>query len=745
MTRWTPISLFFFAFISLFCEAQNDTLLFSHTAPPALINQSNSLPLAWMGGLDYGAFNELDINCDGRRDLLLFDKTGNRTLPLIHQGGVGANYQYEPEWQAFLPPLQSWVVTRDYNNDGRMDIFCHTNAGIMVYKNESSSGNLAFAPAISTAQIYSDYGGSTPVNLYVSSSDIPAIDDLDGDGDLDIAVFGLLGSTIEFHQNQSMELYGHADSLIFIMADRCFGSFTEGFSNNTIFLDSCMFSVQGPNDVDLRNGGSRHSGSTLLALDLEGNGLMDLLIGDISFTNVVALTNSGTAQEAYMSSQDTSFPSTDIPVDVQLFPAMYYSDIDNDQIKELIVGPNSPNNAKNYSNTWLYENTGTNSAPQFQRSSTSYIHDQTIDLGKGCYPAPIDVNGDGLMDLVIGHYGLSDGGNGLYTTRLTLLTNTGSAQNPEFTITDTNFAQLSQLPFPVALTPTFGDINGDGLPDMILGDEQGKLHAFANTGSANQAVFSLTQQAFQGIDVGNYAAPQLIDLNRDGLLDLVIGEFNGNINYYENSGTAQVPVFGLATDSLGGILARGVLGSAGISRPFVFTQSDGSYGLLVGTNGNHIHQYGSIDGQLNGTFVEVDSQLIAYDLGRHLSPVLYDFNSDGKLDLVVGNEAGGLYYLRGIDASELSSDETAHQTVRFHLYPNPTNGQLHLTLPERILLETDLREGLNYSISNGLGVYVQRGIWKGEPFDVSNLAPGWYNLELKHTQWRSINRFIRMN
>ncbi len=44
-----------------------------------------------------------------------------------------------------------------------------------------------------------------------------------------------------------------------------------------------------------------------------------------------------------------------------------------------------------------------------------------------------------------------------------------------------------------------------------------------------------------GIDVGQHAAPQLVDFNGDGLLDLIIGERGGNINYYENKGTPTDP------------------------------------------------------------------------------------------------------------------------------------------------------------------------------------------------------------
>ena len=55
-----------------------------------------------------------------------------------------------------------------------------------------------------------------------------------------------------------------------------------------------------------------------------------------------------------------------------------------------------------------------------------------------------------------------------------------------------------------------------------------KLHLFKNNGSGN---FNLFSANFQSIDIGQFAHPQLIDVNRDGLTDLIIGEQDGSINY----------------------------------------------------------------------------------------------------------------------------------------------------------------------------------------------------------------------
>ncbi|MEZ5148263.1 MAG: hypothetical protein R2759_14665 [Bacteroidales bacterium] len=61
---------------------------------------------------------------------------------------------------------------------------------------------------------------------------------------------------------------------------------------------------------------------------------------------------------------------------------------------------------------------------------------------------------------------------------------------------------------------------------MITGDEDGLLHYFRNDAAAGEpADFKLTQPNFKGIDVGQSAKPQIIDINRaDGKPDLLVGE-----------------------------------------------------------------------------------------------------------------------------------------------------------------------------------------------------------------------------
>ena len=62
---------------------------------------------------------------------------------------------------------------------------------------------------------------------------------------------------------------------------------------------------------------------------------------------------------------------------------------------------------------------------------------------------------------------------------------------------------------------------------MILGDNNGQLYYFENDGSTLSNWPNFLDYELLNIDVGSFATPQLVDLNRDGLLDLIIGERMG--------------------------------------------------------------------------------------------------------------------------------------------------------------------------------------------------------------------------
>jgi hypothetical protein len=149
------------------------------------------------------------------------------------------------------------------------------------------------------------------------------------------------------------------------LIDACWGKFIESDTDNNIQLNSNV----GPCDhsnINPPQNGVRHSGSSLLAMDLNNDNAMDLILGDVSHYNLTALTNGALPGDtALMTSMDANFPSNTTPVNLPIFPAAFFEDVNHDGIKDLVIGTNASGGSENLESVWYYKNFGTNSNPNF--------------------------------------------------------------------------------------------------------------------------------------------------------------------------------------------------------------------------------------------------------------------------------------------------------------------------------------------------------------------------------------------
>ncbi|MCB0610420.1 MAG: T9SS type A sorting domain-containing protein [Lewinellaceae bacterium] len=643
----------------------------------------------WAGGLNCPQPSAVDLNNDGLQDLYIFDRVGDVHLTFINQGTPGhPDFVLAPEYALNFPVIHNWCLLRDYDGDGIQDIFSYSDQAfdaVMVYKGHYQAGKLAFTRFHFQGPADVIYIPG-PTQLYVSTIDYPAVDDLDCDGDLDILTFNVAGGIIELYTNRSVEMGYGRDSLIYKLAEGCWGGIYESGLQVEVTLSpvmgECADHFWDPDDTPLQ---FRHSGSTLVTFDGDGDGDKELMLGDLSFSNLNYLVNGGNCQKAWITDQNALFPNTAQLAEIPLFPAAFYLDVTGDGKRDLLAAPNNKLGSIDQNCFWLYQNTGQDNAPAFSLQQKNWLVDGMIDLGTGARPVFVDVDADGLPDLVAGNYSIY-APFGAKDPRVFYFRNTGTASQPAFTLTNSDFMGMNAFSASsFAFTPCFGDLDGDGDLDALVGEQFGHLFFVENTAGPGQPMaFKPAVYDYKGINVGQASVPQIIDLNRDGLPDLLVGERNGNINYFQNTGTAQNPEFNPDPESapnnffLGQVDTRIMGYTTGYSAPWV-QEVNGQYRLFTGTEVGRIESYSNIDGNLGGVFTtdtETYGQIAA---GERTQVTLADINNDGKLEIAVGNFRGGItIYETDLDGPPVGTVQPHDRPQLVELFPNPTAGDFFL-------------------------------------------------------------------
>ena len=241
----------------------------------------------------------------------------------------------------------------------------------------------------------------------------------------------------------------------------------------------------------------------------------------------------------------------------------------------------------------------------------------------------------------------------------------------------------------------------DGRKDLLLGTAEGRLLLLFNEGSNNEPVFNagvFLQVGPPGgktdIDVVSRSAPCIVDWNNDGRRDLLVGAGDGQLRLFLNEGEDFAPDYRetvILPDAYGSLVVP-----FGSSSPVVADwDGDGRKDIISGHTAGHLIFYKNVGSDMAPEFdrgYEVESVSVIFDLvgiGR-TRPCLCDWTGDGRLDLLVGSMYSKLHLIEG---EEIIPDALPDFMAAASLdapWPQPARGSARLSFSLAGPAELDL-------------------------------------------------------
>jgi hypothetical protein len=717
--------------LAIAAQAQSGgKISFQYDQRPTVSVEGRTVLNPWVGGLNATQYSTVRLNDDARDDLVVFDRTINKVHTFVaidNPNGSGTAWQYAPQYEAAFPYIYSWMLLVDYDGDGRKDIFTYGTGTVRVFHNESQNGQVAFRMV--TDRLMTE-GFNGPLPLYGSNGDMPAITDYDGDGDIDIITFDSSGNLVAYQQNMSIETTGKKDILSFKrMGGLCWGHFSKEYCNDFTFGVQCDL---GLGRVDPKPSGARplHTGNSLMVIDANGDGTKDLLFGFVTCENTALLRNAGpNSDKANFTSFDSLYPATN-PIRFPAFPATFWEDVDGDGQKDLIASPNVDTNdglAYDFkASAWFYKNTGTNQKPEFQLVQKNFLQADMIDLGERAAPALADLDGDGDMDLLVGYSGTQVGKE--YRGGIWHFENKGTLQNPAFALVTTDYLNITKTLALSNVVPSFTDVDGNGSTDLVLtsnGAQGLDLRVLFNAAPKGVAVqYNLTGATkWPTPDRAQFGElPTVVDVDRDGKPDLLLGKSDGTIHYFRNTGTATAPTLQLQSQNFGGFTVGNSFDTKVRSLVVTDVNGDQKNELIAATQNGQVRIYQFPD-RPDQSLTLLDSLASLGTPGFGLIAAAADLDGDQLPDLMIGSQAGGLRYLKNTSQKVVVTGIPEEPTGPW-AFPNPTDR--YLTVRPQFDGRLEL-----ISLSGQAMLPVQNVLSNAETvLDLSTLPDGTYLLRL---------------
>ncbi|MBL7950205.1 MAG: T9SS type A sorting domain-containing protein [Flavobacteriales bacterium] len=414
---------------------------------------------------------------DGDNDLDLVIG-GNNTQVGWYASNGGLSYGAQQSIALFTAP--AIPICGDVDGDGDADVLAVGAAPGMRWFENDGIGGFAINDTIST---------DTSIPQLVA--------DLDGDGDLDYTVETGTSCNVIIARNNGGISWANT-------AVENFGAYSlQGTKYGTGDLDGdgdpdlvfChgqgivgWFAVQADHTWSLRESVSRTISycQDVVAVDVDGDDDNDLVAASYHADMVTLYRNSGAGS---FEQQEILLENFDQVNDVEAF------DVDLDGDMDLVAS--SSGSAK------LFLNPGDGSS----WSNTS------ID-GAGGALSKADLNNDGATDLIIGSKWYANNGDGQFTEMATLA-----------------IGNLNKV----------GDVNGDGITDIVFIQNLGGITAQLNDGTGNFTTASSSSASY-------LSAMDLADLDDDGDLDIATVRTATPMLWYRNDGSGLFVEDTLITD-----------------------------------------------------------------------------------------------------------------------------------------------------------------------------------------------------
>lgn len=559
---------------------------------PVMDDNGDAYPQPFLGGFNIPRPQLVDIDGDSDDDLFIQEESGKVMFFERVQDGATPFLWRTDAYQDLA--IGEWYRFVDLDRDGDPDLLAEQPFSyVRYYRNVGERSQPRFVEAedsledVSAEPIFSD------------RQNIPNATDIDCDGQMDLFI-GRLTGTVTRYEESGTDAQG---------APR-FQHITDRFEDIEIVAQI----------------GSKHGANTMAWGDVDGDGDEDLFWGDYFEPGVLLLENTGTCRSPSLRQEPRPFPVDD-PLLTSGYNAPTLGDVDGDGDQDLLVGvlggAYNPNTTTADNLHYLEQQADGG----FDHRTSRFI--RTLDVGAESVPIVVDLDGDGDHDILVGNkIEQNDTQNG----KLYRLLNVGSDAEPRFRLDgDLDVGGGYHL------IPAFGDLDGDGDLDAIIGTWQDALRLHTNVADDGSIGLTLTDTAFVTLTRGRNAAPALGDIDADGDLDLFVGESSGALNFYENTGSAGVPEFTLVSDEYGDFdVGRRSL-------PVLHDlDGDGDLDLVVGSESSGIHVFRNQGTPTTPDFVE-DGLFEVADFG-FAAPAFVDLDGDGDDDLLLGGGRGGLWF-----------------------------------------------------------------------------------------------------